>query len=105
MGDWDSLLNNLNAAALSAFGREVIYKPQAGGEFAIRAIFQPTRQAEENSPGQENSSVYAVIFVRLSDLPQPPHHGDEVMVGASVYKVFGIESDGEGAVTLSLRAE
>lgn len=100
MCNWDSLLYSLNAAALSAFGRGIVYKPQSASPVAVRGIFQPTREAEEISPG-----VYGMIFLRAADLPRPPQRGDEVVIGDSVYKVFHIESDGEGAVTLSLRIE
>ena len=100
MANWTSLLNGLNSAVLGAFGREVTYRPQSGGEIPIRAIFQATQEAEENAPG-----VYGVVFVRLSDLPATPQRGDRVVVDSSVYSVFQIESDGGGGVTLSLRLE
>jgi hypothetical protein len=100
MADWSSLLGALNGAALSAFGREVQYLPQAGGEIPIRAIFQATHEAEESAPG-----VYGVIFIQLSDLPVAPQRGDRVAVGDFDYSVFQIESDGSGGATLSLRLE
>ena len=100
MADLDSLLNGLNAAALGAFGREVIYRPAEGDDVTVRVIFKPTQQAEEQSPG-----VYGVIFLRLSDLPRAPQRGERVVIGDSVYVVFQIESDGHGAATLSLRVE
>ncbi len=97
MSDWVSLLAGLNSATLNTFGREVVYRLPASG-MTIRAIFQPTQQGEENAPG-----VYAVLFIRLSDLPQPPARGDEVMVDASLYKVFDIQADTSGAAVLRLR--
>ena len=98
MSDWSSLTNALNISVLSAFGREVTYLPQAGGQATVWAIFQPTREGEESSPG-----VYGVLFVRLSDLPGPPQRGDEVMVDDVQYKVYDIEADTSGAVVLRLR--
>jgi hypothetical protein len=85
-------------ACLRVFGREVTYLPEAGGVASIRAVFQPAREAEEASPG-----VYAVLFVRLADLPGSPVRGDEVEIGGVRYKVFDIEADAEGAAVLKLR--
>ena len=98
MADFASLLNTLNRAALTAFGREVTYSPQAGTPSAIRAIFQPSHEAEENSPG-----VYGVLFIRLTDLPKPPERGDEVSMDGILYKVFDIEADTSGGAVLRLR--
>lgn len=98
MADWTSLLNSLNGTALAAFGREVTYSPESGAQTAIRAVFEPAHQAEEHAPG-----VYAVLFVMLSDLPQSPARGDEVMVDSVLYKVFDIEGDTSGAAVLRLR--
>ena len=98
MADWASLTDALNTGVLGAFGREVVYLPQAGGQATITAIFEPARQVEENSPG-----VYAVLFVRVGDMPQPPERGDEVTVDSLIYKVFDIEADTSGAVVLRLR--
>ena len=98
MGDWTSLLGTLNATVLGVFGREVTYLPQAGSQKSLRAIFENTRDAQENSPG-----VYAVLFVRVVDLPQPPQRGDEVTADGQTYKVFDIEADTSGAVVLRLR--
>ena len=91
-------MKDLDAAVVQAFGREVLYWPEAGGEAAIRAVFQPAREAEDASPG-----VYAVLFVRLADLPGAPRRGDEVGIGGVRYKVFDIEVDAEGAAVLKLR--
>lgn len=94
----DPLLSGLNSAVLLAFGRNVEYLPQAGGEVTVRAIFERAREAEENAPG-----VYAALFVRLADLPQHPDRGDEVAVDGVTYKVFDIEADTSGAAVLRLR--
>lgn len=91
-------VSRLDEACLRAFGREVLYLPEAGGQAPIRAVFQPTREAEDSSPG-----VYAVLFVRLADLPGMPTRGDEVEIGGVRYKVFDIETDAEGAAILRLR--
>jgi hypothetical protein len=94
MADWTSLLNGLNSAALDAFGREVTYSPQTGAPVVIRAVFNPTREAE---------GVSGVIFVQLADLPQAPERGDRVTVGGSPYTVFNIEGDASGAAVLRVR--
>jgi len=91
-------VSRVDEACLRVFGREVLYLPEAGGEVTVRAVFQPAREAEDASPG-----VYAVLFVRLADLPAAPARGDEVEVGGARYKVFDIEADSEGAAVLRLR--
>ena len=98
MADWTSLLDGLNSAVLGAFGREVTYLSQTGSQVTLRGIFENTREVQESSPG-----VYAVLFVQLADLPQPPERGDEVVVEGVNYKVFDIEADTSGAVVLRLR--
>ena len=90
--------SRLDEACLRVFGREVTYLPEAGGQAAIRAVFQPAREAEDASPG-----VYAVLFLRLADLPAAPVRGDEVEIDGVRYKVFDIEADAEGAAVLRLR--
>ncbi len=98
MADFASLLDGLNSAALTAFGREVMYSPQTGAPGPIRAIFQPSHEAEENSPG-----VYGVLFIRLGDLRLPPARGDEVIIDSTSYNVFDIEADASGGAVLRLR--
>jgi hypothetical protein len=98
MSGWQAAVKDLDAAVLRTFGREVLYLPEAGGAATVRAVFQPVREAEDTSPG-----VYAVIFVRLSDLPAAPVRGDEVEINGTRYKVFDIEADAEGAAVLRLR--
>lgn len=98
MASWTSLLDDLNRSALSAFGREVTYAPQAGQPFTIRAVFEATRESEESSPG-----VYAVVFVRTSELPVPPERGDQVIVDGTAYTLFDIEVDQGGGLLLRLR--
>jgi hypothetical protein len=100
MSDWQAAVKDLDATVLRTFGREVLYLPEAGGQAPIRAVFQPAREAVDSSPG-----VYAVLFVRLADLPASPARGDEVEIGGVRYKVFDIEADAEGAAVLRLRKE
>lgn len=88
----------LDAACLRVFGREITYLPEAGGQAAICGVFEATREAEDAAPG-----VYAVLFVRLADLPGAPQRGDEVEVDAVRYKVFEIEADTSGSAVLRLR--
>jgi len=98
MSSWHEAVKNLDAAVVQTFGREVLYLPEAGGEVPIRAVFQPAREAEDASPG-----VYAVLFIRLADLPAAPARGDEVEIGGVRHKVFDIEADAEGGAVLKLR--
>ncbi len=98
MTSWESAVSGLNAAVVNAFGREVLYLPETGGQATVRAVFQAVREAEDASPG-----VYAVLFVRLADLAAAPIRGDEAEIGGTRYKVFDIEGDAEGAAVLKLR--
>jgi len=98
MSSWHEAVKDLDAAVVQTFGREVLYLPEAGGAATVRAVFQPARETEDASPG-----VYAVLFVRLADLPASPVRGDEVEIEGVRYKVFDIEADAEGAAVLRLR--
>jgi hypothetical protein len=91
-------VSRVDEACLRVFGREVLYLPEAGGQAAVRAVFQPAREVEDASPG-----VYAVLFIRLAGLPAAPVRGDEVEIEGVRYKVFDIEADAEGAAVLRLR--
>jgi len=98
MSSWHEAVKDLDAAVVQTFGREVLYLPEAGGAATVRAVFQPARETEDASPG-----VYAVLFVRLAELPAAPARGDEVEIEGARYKVFDIEADAEGAAVLRLR--
>ena len=98
MTAWQAAVNDLTAAVVGTFGREVIYLPESGGAATVRAVFQPAREAEDTSPG-----VYAALFVRLADLPSAPVRGDEIEIEGTRYKLFDIEADAEGAAVLRLR--
>jgi len=84
-------------ACLRAFGREVLYQPQAGEPFTITGILDTGARPEDAAPG-----TYALLFVRAAAFPEPPARGDEVMVGGSVYKVVDLEADAEGGLRLVL---
>ncbi len=88
----------LNTACLAAFGREVTYRPATGAPVTVTGVLETGARLEENAPG-----TYALLFLRLADLPKPPERGDEVEVGGATYKVFEIEADGEGGVRVALR--
>ncbi len=98
MADWTSLLGTLNSTAVGVFGREVSYLPSTGEARTIQAIVETAKQAEETAPG-----IYAVLFIRLADLPKPPERGDEVSIDSMLYKVFDIEADGGGGAVVRLR--
>lgn len=90
---WDQL----DRAALRAFGRDVTYAPSGSPPYPLRAILDAGARPEESAPG-----VYAVIFARAADFALPPVRGDEVTVGSSTYKVVDIDADAEGGIRLVL---
>jgi hypothetical protein len=96
--DFADSIARMDATCLRVFGRKVTYLPETGGQATVRAVFQPTREAEESVIG-----VYAVLFVRAAELPSVPQRGDEVEVDGQRYKVFEIEADTSGASVLRLR--
>lgn len=97
---WDAQAGALNAACLAAFGRAVVYQAAADAPVTINGILDPGSRREESAPG-----TYAVLFVRMADLPQPPERGDEVEIDGSTYKVFEVEADAAGGVKLALRIQ
>ena len=97
---WESALGALNAACLSAFGREVTYRPSTGAPSTINGVLETGLRLEENAPG-----TYAVLFLRLADLPQTPERGDEAVIGGTVYTVFEVEADAAGGAKLGLRRQ
>ncbi len=98
MSDWTSLLDGLNTTVLGAFGREVAYTATTGDTVSISAVVETAKETEDATPG-----VYAVLFLRLGDLPWPPKRGDTVVIDNTFYKVFDIEADGGGGAVLRLR--
>jgi hypothetical protein len=76
-----------------------------GGPVTYRWEFGDGEGAEAMAPvhAYRSPGVYAVLFVRLADLPAAPVRGDEVEIGGVRYKVFDIEADAEGAAVLRLR--
>ena len=100
MSDWTSLMDGLNAGVLGAFGREVLYLPQGGGQYTIKAILEATHQNEEKNPG-----TFAILFIRLSDLPVMPERADEVRIDSAIYKVFEVEVDGQGGARIGLHQQ
>ena len=95
---FNGAVSRMDEACLRVFGRDVTYLPQAGGQATVRAIFEPTRDVEDNAPG-----VYAAIFVRAAAFGTPSQRGDGVVVDGVTYKVFDIEADHGGGLVLRLR--
>lgn len=98
MSDWTSLIGDVNRQMLSAFGREVQFLPQSGGEITIKAVVESAKQPEDTAPG-----VYAVIFLVVSDLPSAPLRGDQVRIDSTTYVVWDLVADGQGGMRLALR--
>lgn len=67
------------------------------------AVIRTSPASQRRRWRNEPPGVYAVLFVRLTDLPGEPQRGDEVEVDAVRYKVFEIEADTSGSAVLRLR--
>jgi hypothetical protein len=98
MAAWAQQSGLANAAILAAFGQPVSYQQQAGDSFTVAGILDK-RTDEERHP----DTVYARLFVNLSDLSAPPDHGDEVTVEGAIYTVFEVLNDPAGGCWLSIR--
>jgi len=88
----DAAMGALNVACLATFGRTVTYRPGSGAPVTIAGIVDSGSRLEGNSPG-----TYAILFLRLADLPQPPECGDAVEIDGATYKVFEVEADAAAA--------
>ena len=91
MAAWAQQSGLANAALLAAFGQPVSYQQQAGDSFTVAGILDK-RTDEERHP----DTVYARLFVNLSDFSAPPDHGDEVSVDGALYTVFEVLNDPAG---------
>ena len=98
MAAWNLQSGLANAAILAAFGQPVSYQQQAGDSFTVTGILDK-RTDEERHP----DTVYARLFVNLSDFSAPPDHGDEVAVDGALYTVFEVLNDPAGGCWLSIR--
>ena len=95
---WESALGALTAVCLATFGREVLYRPGTGVPCTVIGVVETGARLEETVPG-----TYAMMFLRLADLPQAPECGDEVEIDGTGYKVFEVEADAAGGLKLTLR--
>ena len=98
MAAWNLQSGLANAAVMAAFGQPVSYQQQAGDSFTVAGILDK-RTDEERHP----DTVYARLFVNLSDFSAPPDHGDEVTVDGALYTVFEVLNDPAGGCWLSIR--
>jgi len=99
MTDWTPEVNALNAEVISKFGTAVIYTPADTNlaSLSVQGILETPHTEEEKPMG-----MFAILFLRLADLPAPPARGDAVKIDQQTYKVFEIESDQAGGVRLGL---
>jgi hypothetical protein len=98
MAAWNLQSGLANAAVMAAFGQPVSYQQQAGDSFTVAGILDK-RTDEERHP----DTVYARLFVNLSDFSVPPDHGDEVTIDSALYTVFEVLNDPGGGCWLSIR--
>jgi hypothetical protein len=94
---FSDLVARLDDACLKSFGAQVTYTPQFGVGFTLTGILDVGARQEDASPG-----TYALLFAKAAAFAQPPERGDEVTVGAAIYKVVDIEADAGGGLRLVL---
>ncbi len=94
------------AAIAGVFGEPVTYTPVGGQPLQVRGVF--TRAYVDVDPVSEAgrpagiASTRPMLDVQLSQFPQPPAPGDQVVVRGVTYRVGVPEVDGEGAALLPL---
>jgi hypothetical protein len=98
MAAWSQQSGMANAAILAAFGQPVSYQQGAADPFTVIGILDRTTD-EQRHP----DTVYARLFVPLSNFSVPPNHGDEVTVDGALYTVFEVLNDPAGGCWLSIR--
>jgi len=98
MSAWEQLSGQATAAIVAAFGRPVLYQPEAGDAFTITGI--PKKEGDEE---RHVDTIYGRLFVALADFPAPPVNGDEVTIDAAVYVVVDRQADAGGGCWLTLR--
>lgn len=101
--DWDK---HVLAPCVAVFGEPVLYRPAAGGSFAIIGIFDDAFLKEvlfeDASTGVTEAS--AVLGVQVSQFATPPAQNDQLVVErtGAAYVVREARFDGHGAVKLML---
>jgi|ERR1035437_1558325 hypothetical protein len=98
MSAWTQQSGLANAAIVAAFGQPVSYQRGAGDPFTVTGILDKRTDEERH-----HDTVYARLFVNLSDFAVPPDHGDEVTVDGAHYTVFEVLNDSAGGCWLSIR--
>lgn len=98
MSAWTQQSGLANAAILGAFGQPVSYQQGAGDPFTVTGVLDKSTD-EQRHP----DTVYARVFVALSDFSAPPDHGDELAVDGALYTVFEVLNDSAGGSWLSIR--
>ena len=85
---------------LAALGREIVYRPAAGGRLKIVAFFR-ARHREISWAGQDFGGWDAVAGVAVADVTGP-ERGDVIAVDGFDYRVRGIQPEAAGRWRLGL---
>ena len=98
----DKLLDT--ALSESFFGEKdkVKYRPQSGGTFTIRGIFDESWQEIDVDTQVTLSSTQPNIGIKLNELAKKPLIGDLLTVRFIDFKVVDVNEDGQGGATLFL---
>ncbi len=94
-----------NRAVTRAFGEGaagIVWKPAAGGEFPINAVFDEAFVSVELSQGVPVTSTAPMLCVELERLPAEPVQEDRyTRVGTGkTYEVVAVQYEGHGTARL-----
>lgn len=87
---------------IPCFGEDVCYRPQAGGAFTIKAVFDDDHIFSDPDTEELISTNNPRIGVKLLDLAFHPLQGDRVDIGRESFDVTDVQEDGQGGAEIHL---
>jgi len=101
---WPELANRVQVAGQAVFGEPASYAPANDllNPVDVVGIFDAASARIMVIDGVEIETTAPVLVVHLADLVDPPAHGAQVTVRSVVYRVTGVEPDGQGDAALVL---
>jgi hypothetical protein len=101
---WEEETGKVLSAAMSAFGKSVIYKPTGGGtQYSITGIFESKNVEVDAGQSSPVSMKRTTLAVKLDDLNASPTKGDQIVDGSATYNIIDSQEDGGGGSLLILQ--